>query len=314
MNPQESQSPSGPLASPQEQAIPVTPSSPPLKIGKFKASKMLVQESFSILKQDKELMWFPVLSAIVSMIALAIFVAVFFFVVAGGSLEMLNNISERSLSITAYVIIFLYYLLMFFITNYFLAGIYTIINGRFNGQNLSFSDGIKNADAHINKIFMWSLISATVGIVLRIISDKSRLVGKIVTMVFGAGWTILTYFSLPSLIIGKRSIKESFDESATAIRKTWGETIIINFGIGLFLGLITFFVIAMIIGVMILVPTLEMVLLLGMLFIIYIIAISVVSSTLGSIIKLALYIYATTGTVPQGFTPELIKGSVRAGK
>lgn len=203
---------------------------------------------------------------------------------------------------------------MFCIANYFLAGIYTIVNGRFNGQNLSFIDGIKNANKHIGRIFIWSLISATVGVILQIISDKSKLIGKIVATIFGAAWAILTYFSLPTLIIGERSIKESFKESSSAIRKTWGETIIVNFGIGLFFFLFIVTTLTIMITIAVLVPDVIVFILLGILFIIFFTAITIIFSTLNSIVKLALYVYASTGVVPQGFTPELIQSTVKPGK
>jgi len=284
----------------------------PQKIGKFEASRMLVKESFNVLKQDKELIWFPVLSAIASLVILIVFAVRVFFSVMGGDVQMLNNYEQ--LDAVGYLVIFVYYLITFFITNYFLAGIYTIVHGRFGGNDLLFSDGIANANKHIGRIFTWSLISATVGIVLRIISNKSKILGKIVAMLFGAAWTILTYFSLPSLVIGERSIEESFKESAAIIRKTWGEVIIVNFGIGLFFGLITFFVVFVMLGIAVLVPSIKMFVFLGVLFVVYVIVLSVIYSTLGSIIKCALYEYATTGNIPQGFTPELIKGAVKAGK
>ena len=38
------------------------------------------------------------------------------------------------------------------------------------------------------------------------------------------------------------------------------------------------------------------------------------TSTLSSIFRLALYELALTGKIPQGFTPELIKKAITAGK
>lgn len=299
---------------PEPQSVPAAIATEPQKIGKFKASKMLVRESLNVLKQDKELAWFPVLTTITSLVALVAFMAAFFFFVMQGDIHMLDNADSRQADIIGYVALFVYYLMMMFIANYFLAGVYTIVKGRFSGKNLSFSDGMANASKHASKIFVWSLISATVGVILRIISDKSALIGKIVAGLFGAAWGILTYFSLPSLVIGERTIKESFKESASVIRKTWGETIIVNFGISLFLGLLSFLVFAVAIGIAIIIPSTGMIVTLALLLFIYILAVSIVGSTLGSIIKLALYEYATTGVVPLGFTPDLIKGAVKAGK
>lgn len=284
---------------------------PPLRMGKFAASRMIVQESWKILKQDKEIMWFPVLSAITSLVALMIMAGIGFFVLLDGNVENLKGASKEGMGDFSYVILFIYYLVMFFIVNFFQAGIYIIAHGRFNGQDLSFRDGWNGAIAQSDKIFMWSVISATVGVVLRMTSDRSRLIGRIVAALLGAAWGILTYFSLPSLIIGKKSVQDSFKESASVIRKTWGETIIVVLGVGLFFTLLFFLGVALLVGVVILVP--DPIVMIGtiVLLIIFTILISVISSALGSIFKLAIYEYATTGKVPQGFSPELIQHAVK---
>lgn len=293
--------------------VPVTPGAPE-KLGKFKASRMIVKESWQILKQDREILWFPVVSAISSLIALVVMVAIFFFVAMKGNIHAFDDMGREGLDVMGYVILFVYYLVMFVITNYFLAGMYIIIHARFGGQNLSFSEGLRGASENMGRIFAWSLISATVGVILRIIADKSAIIGKIVASLLGAAWNILTYFSLPALIIGKTSIKDSFKVSAGIIRRTWGETIIINFGVSLFFMLIVLIMTALAVGLVVIVPFVEMLISVSILWLISMIVLSIVSSTLGSIFKLALYEYANTGTVPQGFTPALIQGAVSAKK
>ncbi len=289
-------------------------SNPPIKIGKFKASRMIVGESWKILKQDKELAWFPILSAVSSIIALAVMGVLFFFVVLGGDIHAIDNLKESDAQIIGYIMLFIYYLVMFFIANYFLSGIYIIAYGRFNGQDLSFTDGINGANKNIGKIFLWSLISATVGVILNLISNRLKFFGRLISFFLGAAWAILTYFSLPSLIIGQRKVTDAFKESATIIRKTWGETIIVNFSVGLFFGIITFIVLAFSIGIVFLAPLPEVIISVVILFVIFLIAIAIISTTLSSIFKLSLYQFALTGTVPQGFTPDLIRGAIKSGK
>jgi hypothetical protein len=282
----------------------------PQKIGKFKASRIIVRESWRVLMQDKELAWFPVLSAITSLLALLVLGIVFFYTVMGGNIHAFENINEQNMEVLGYIVLFIYYLVVFFIANYFITGIYIIVHGRFNGQNLSFKDGIDGAKKNFGKIFIWSLISATVGVVLRLISDKSKLLGKIVALLLGAVWHILTYFSLPLLVIGNKSVIDSFKESAALIRKTWGEVIIVNFGVGLFFGLITMGIFALALFIVLLAPVLEVFIIVGILFIISVTAISVIQSTLSSIFKLAIYEFAVSGNPPVGFSPDLIKGAV----
>lgn len=284
---------------------------PVQKIGKFKGSMMIVKESLQVLKQDKELAWFPVFSFIVSLVTLLIIGSLFFFLVMGGDINAFKDSSEKSMEIIGYITLFILYLFMFTIANYFLAGMYIIINSRFNNQNLSFGDGIRGANNLISKIFLWSLISATVGLVLNIISNKSKVAGKIVAAIFGAAWNILTYFSLPALIIGNVNVTDSFKESASTIRKTWGETIIINFGVGLILGLFMILGIFIWLGIVILIPVIETVVIASVLLLIYIVFLTIISSVLNSIFKLALYQYARTGNIPNGFSAELLQNAVK---
>ena len=56
---------------PETVAAPMQP--PERKLGRFEASKIIVRESWAILKADKEMMWFPVLSAVGSALVLVAF-------------------------------------------------------------------------------------------------------------------------------------------------------------------------------------------------------------------------------------------------
>jgi Family of unknown function (DUF6159) len=301
-----------------------TASAAPVKIGRFKASKLIVQQSWAVLKQDKEIMWFPVMSSITTLIAIALMGALFFFVVMGASLQgfdsnqmAADSYGQQSNSVhdaLGYVLLLVYYIVVFFIANFFQAGLLTIVQGRFTGQNLGLKDGMAAAKSHAGKIFLWSLLSATVGVILRAIADRSKIIGMIVASILGAAWNIMTYFSLPSLIIGNASIKDSFKQSAAIIRKTWGEAIIMNFGVGLFFTLIAFLSFALSIGLVIIFQSTVAAVTIGIIFVIAMILMSIISSTLGTIFKLALYNYANTGQIPTAFSPELVIGAVKVKK
>jgi len=272
---------------------------------------MIVKESWGILRQDKEIMWFPVLSAIVSIIALTVMAAGLYFMSYQGGLSDIEQSGAGSGDLIFNALLFVYYLVMFFIVSFFEAGIYIIAHGRFNGQDLSFGDGMRGALACVPQIFAWSCISATVGVILHAIAERSKIVGRIVSAILGAAWNILTFFSLPSLVIGKTTVTGSFKESAAAMRKTWGEVVIVNLGVGAFFMLLVFLGLAAAIGTMVLVPDALVIICVIALTIVYLMLLMVVSSALGSIFKLALYEYATTGKVPQGFSQELIASAIQ---
>lgn len=281
-----------------------------VKLGKFKASRLIVKESWGVLKQDKELMWFPVISAIVAMFAVVIMGIAYFEFILGGNFSNLSSDTGPG-PLVSYGILLVYYLVMFYIANFFQAAMLVIIAARFRGQNLGFGDGIRGAVKNSGKLFIWSLISATVGVVLKLIADRGKIFSIIVAALLGAAWNILTYFSLPALIVGGVSVKESFKESAAAIRKTWGETIIVNFGVSLFISIIILLVSVIAITMMVVVQSAVPILIMLGLWILFVVAALIVSATLGSIFKLALYEYAKNGTIPAGFSPELIRGAIR---
>ena len=283
-----------------------------ISIGKFNASVIIVKESWNVLKKDKEIMWFPVLSGFLTLIVVAAMATFFYFTLLGGSTtEFKIDEAMEINNIVMYTTMFAYYLIIFFMVNFCQSALFIIVQGRFAGQDLNFNDGIQGAGKYIGKIFVWSLISATVGLILKIISDNFKVIGKVVAGIFGAAWEILTYFSLPALVIGNLSIKDSFKESAAIIKKTWGETLIVSFGVGLFFVAVVLLAIVISIGIIMLAPTTYVIILVSTIFVIFYIAMILLATTLSSIYKLALFNYARTGNIPQGFSEYIIKDAIK---
>lgn len=280
-------------------------------LGKFVASKRIVKESFSVLLQDKEIVVFPILSCITTLVATCALGALYFVLFLSTALQDMVSINQGThFSDFAYLMLFIDYVLIMFIVGFFQAGLYSVVQARFSGQNTTFSYGISVALRKAGKIFVWSLVSATVGIILQIIADKFKLAGRIIASLCGAAWNILTFFSLPALVADDIGVFDAYKESASVIRKKWGETIIINFGTGLvffftYLALFGFFIIAMVIA-----PSPVTFIVGSLLLIGSILVLSIISSTLNSIFKMAIFMYAKTGEIPQGFSEDIIKGAV----
>ncbi len=279
-------------------------------MGRFKASKLIAIESWGVLRHDKEMLLFPLLSVVLSFALTAVFLLFIFFSVLGGDWMQIKNIEANELDPMAYVLFFVFYVLNFFIINFFQSAVFIMTNARFSGQDHTFSQTLKETMTRVDRIFIWSLISATVGIILKIISDKFKQIGIIVSMIFGSAWSVLTYFSLPSLVIGQTTVTGSFKESASLIRKTWGETIIINFGAGLFFGVLNILTIFVCLGLALLIP--EATVFFVLVLIVLLVLITTISSILGSIFKLAIYQYAKTGVIPQSFSSELVLNAIKS--
>src|SRR3989344_4017523 len=279
----------------------------------FSHSWQLVKESFAVLKKDKEIMLFPIVSGILSVIA---FLLLF---VPAGILTLGKDLSSPFF----YLLLFIYYVISSFIVIFFNTGLITCAQMRLNGKDPIFKDGLKQAWKHVGNIFVWSLISATVGLILRMIVDRiensERLgpIGKLVGMIFmgilGMAWSFLTFFVIPVMIFENRNAFESIKHSGSLFKKTWGENVIGQFSMGIIFGLLSLigvgaFVLAFLSG------SLSVILIIGVVTVLYWVILAIISTSLNGIFVAAMYNYAKNGKVPSAYSPELMKGAFRAKK
>jgi hypothetical protein len=68
------------------------------------------------------------------------------------------------------------------------------------GGNPTVADGLNSAGARLFEIAGWALVSASVGLFLRAIEERSRLVGRIVAGLLGMAWGITSYLVIPILL------------------------------------------------------------------------------------------------------------------
>jgi uncharacterized Tic20 family protein len=282
------------------------------KMGRFRASWRLFKQSLHILQQDKEIVLFPILSSIILIVVGVLFsVGVWM----AGILETEGESAVVTNEVLFYALFFAYYVIAYFILTYFRVGLTAVVYERINGRDINFKDGMSRASSIGGKIFVWSLLAGTVGIVLKIISERSKLLGKIAASLLGAAWNIVTMFIAPTLLLDNVSVWQSVKNSGTVFRKTWGETLIMNVSIGL-VNFVVLFGTMVLFGVL---ASLSVSVGLGaaglivvfILFMCSFIAISVVFSSLSEIFKVALYSYARFGIIAEGFSPEFIVGAVK---
>ncbi|HUQ74843.1 MAG TPA: DUF6159 family protein [Burkholderiales bacterium] len=275
----------------------IAPSNAP-KLGRLRGGWLLMRESCKVLMLDKELLLFPLLSGIASLFVLASFVGG---VWASGLAEQEASLGET----TAWLILFAYYFANYFVIVAFNSALVGCAMIRFRGGDPTFADGLRVARERMPQIVAWALLAATIGTLLRIIEERVGFVGKIVTAVLGAAWTIATYFVVPVLVVEKLGPVDAAKRSAAVVKKAWGESIVSNAGIGLVVSLLTMgatIVVAVGFGVLALKTGSFVVAIIGALAVIGVIVLgTLIGSALSSIVLSALYLYATEGKVPQAF-------------
>ena len=157
--------------------------------GSLSNSFALVKASANVLKLDKELMVFPLMSGIATALVTASFFAPL--VVTGGWAIFEDG------SYVAYAMGFLLYLANYFVMFFFNTALVGAALIRLDGGDPTVSDGLAIASKRLPSILGYAAIAATVGMVLRAISERSGFVGRMVIGLIGMTWTLTTYLTVP---------------------------------------------------------------------------------------------------------------------
>jgi hypothetical protein len=260
--------------------------------------------AFGVLRDDKKLLVFPLLSALCCLIVLASFAAP---IVMSERFRDLIDKNQGFKDPVWYAVLFVFYFVNYFVIVFFNSALVSCALARFNGMEPTLGDGFSAAGSRMPQILGWSLVSATVGVILKIIEDRSEKVGQLVVGLLGMAWGIMTYFVVPVLVVEKVGPIDAVKRSCSILKKAWGESLVANFGVGLLVFLM--FLVA-------LVPAILGALIGGGALIAGIIAtmllvliVSLISSALNTIIVAALYQYAASEKAPDGFDVDLLHGA-----
>jgi hypothetical protein len=278
-------------------------------VGTLRRSFALVAASWGVLRQDKELILLPIVAAIASSIAVAPFLLGVFLTSSVSGTD-----GDVSIGPVGWVLAFLAYAVGAYVTIFFQAALVLAANDRMTGGNPTLGSALRMAGANAGRILPWALISATVSVVLQAIQERAGFIGRIVVGLVGLAWTLVTMLVLPILVIEQVGVGEALKRSGSAFKRTWGENVVGNGGVGI-VGFLLFLLGLVVAGPIIAigasrsnVPTI--VLGVGLL-VVWAILVSAFSSALSAVFRTALYRFAVLGEEPGGFSHEMIADAFR---
>jgi hypothetical protein len=276
-------------------------------MGKFSRSWALVKQSFAILRSDKQLMLFPVLSAISCLIVTVV-------IATGGTFLMMPAIASAAASGERFnpnqsplflLGMFALYVANYFIIVFFNVALVGVANSRLMGGTWTFRDGIELAWARKGTILQWALVAATVGMILRFIQERMGVIGRIITKIIGIAWALACYFVVPVLAFEDLTPIDAVKRSSKLFRDTWGEKVIGGFSFSL----VSFVLMLPAFGLMfaaMFLGGLQGFLAGFALMILYVLMLSVMMSAVQGVFNAALYRYACFKQVPPAFDHNLI--------
>jgi len=268
-------------------------------------------DCWGILRQDKKLLLFPLVSGICCIIVLLSFVVPMVVVRPQAIVAVFNQQNPRAgaanLPWWFYALVFAFYFCNYFVIYFFNAALVHCALLHFKGVPVTVGDGLQAATRSLPHILAWSLVSATVGLILKAI-ESHREGGRFISGLLGTAWSIVTYFVVPVLIVEKVDPFTAIKRSTQILRNTWGEALGGRIGIGW--ALLPFWLIAIVLavgGAFLCATVLPLGLALIALAVVCMITIGLVSSALGTILQSGLYLFATEGQVPNGMDRDVLQ-------
>ena len=184
--------------------------------------------SFTVLKENRQLILFPILSGISMILVISSFVVA---LVASGRWDA-DTIKEYG-TVTNYLIVFFYYVINYFIIVFFNTALVHCTHLYFMGEEVTIRKGLQFSLSRIGVIFSWAVFAATVGTALRLLQDNLGSVGKIITGLIGIVWSVTTFFVVPVIAYENLGPIAAFKRSASLMKEKWGESLGATFSFGL---------------------------------------------------------------------------------
>lgn len=277
----------------------------------------LAKESMRVLRQDPELILFPVISFIAGVVIAG---------VLGGIGFATGGFGDGGITGLGIFYVLLFYLATYFVTIYFQVALVASVKLRLSGGNPNLGYGVREARKKLGPIIAWTVLAAAVGLLLRLLEEAARhntsgpirIVAQIIIGLIGVAWSLATFFVIPVIVYEGLGGFDALRRSAGVIKRRWGEAVVGQAGITLVMWLL-----ALVIGAVLLIPGVIALnaggagLAIGVLFIaaaiVSVLFIIALATALQSVYTTVLYQYVTTGQTAEVFSKSMLDSAFKPG-
>jgi hypothetical protein len=263
-------------------------------VARIRNSWELGKISWGVLRSNKTLTTFPVLSGVASLVVIAVFAGL----IAATGLD--TSSGNEGLEAIGYVFLVLAYIALAFVNTYFTAGLVAGANEVLDGRDTTVAASIHAANDKLHRILPWALVQATVSIVISAIEERAGFVGQLIAGLIGAAWAVVTFLTIPIIMLEDLGPWNALKRSGTLLKQTWGENIVAQAGFGLLSFLVSLPGIALV-AIAAATGSLAAIVVLGGIGVVWIAIVAIVVGAMGGIYRTALYRFAVDGRAPAAF-------------
>jgi hypothetical protein len=131
------------------------------------------------------------------------------------------------------VVLLIAYFAAAFVVTYFNTALVAAAHYRLTGGDPGLGLGFDAANDRLGTILIWSVISATVALILRQFVESRGVIGRIAAAIIGSLWAWATFFVIPIIVVENAGPLDALQRSTELFRATWGKQVVANFGFGL---------------------------------------------------------------------------------
>jgi hypothetical protein len=271
--------------------------------GRISRGWALTKQSFRVLRADRSLLLFPVISVPAAVLAAAIVMGPGVALYAAGNQEAF---------LIAFGVATLYVLTL--VAVFFNTALAAAASKSLNGEDTTVGDGLSVARARFGAIAAWALVQTVVGVIVSVLQELAgdSIVGRILIGLLNFAWSAVTFFVVPIIALEGLGPRAAFNRSVSVLRERWGEGVVGTVSVG---GVVFLFALLPILvlggGGFALVNSGSDVaggVLLGLAAVVLLVA-ALIGGTANAIFRVALYRYATDGASLGGFDPSQMQAA-----
>ena len=272
----------------QFEQTPPSPSGQPHE-GRIARGFRLARESFAVILSDRRLVVPPLLATSIMLLGTgAVFVP---------AVEVAPQ--HHGLVLLA-IVLWLGTFAATFVGTFCNVALIHMVQRRWAGEEATVRDGFDAARERLGVIAAWSLVAATVGTVLRVLErvHYTQWIAALLSWVAGLAWGIATFFVVPALALEGLGPLRAIRRSSGVVRKRWAEGLTGGAVIGGAAALL------MIPGLLVLVASVPIVvsspatgMAVAAIGVLLFLPVATVFSAVSEVFTLAVYRYASEGTI-----------------
>jgi Family of unknown function (DUF6159) len=171
--------------------------------------KAILRASFQLFRQDRQMIWLPVMATITAVISFAVIAGPIALAVGHTGPALILAFACGSVVATSATVIF-NVALVFAATD------------RIEGRAPTVGGSLHRAWRRKGVIFRWAVLSAVVGTAIRMLEQRLGLVGRLIGIAGGFAWVVASYLVIPVLAFENVGPIEAVKRSSSILRECFG--------------------------------------------------------------------------------------------